>query len=158
MPWPSAERFGRGFREKTGFAFSGAGAGSGNTIRNTIEAAIKNGSTVTTTGTGEVSLSAMDASTIIADAGGVAIAVGASGQETGGAVSIGVSIADNVIENQAKAYIDDPQGPGQGRVRAVEKLGRASTSPGGRSIFCCIRRSSRSTSPGRASAASSRGF
>jgi len=92
--------------EKTGFAFSGAGAGSGNTIRNTIEAAIKNGSTVTTTGTGEVSLSAMDASTIIADAGGVAIAVGASGQETGGAVSIGVSIADNVIENQAKAYID----------------------------------------------------
>jgi len=92
--------------QKTGFAFSGAGAGSGNTIKNTIEAAIKNGSTVTTTGTGAVKLTATDASTIIADAGGVGIAVGASGQGTGAALSIGVSIADNLIENNTKAYID----------------------------------------------------
>jgi hypothetical protein len=92
--------------QKTGFAFSGAGAGSGNTIRNTIEAAIKNGSTVTTTGTGAVLLTATDASTIVADAGGVGIAVGASSQGTGGSLSVGVSIADNLIENKAKAYID----------------------------------------------------
>ena len=92
--------------QKTGFAFSGAGAGSGNTIRNTMEAAIKNGSTVTTTGTGSVMLTASDASTIVADAGGVGIAIGASKQGTGGALSIGVSIADNLIENKAKAYIE----------------------------------------------------
>ena len=92
--------------QKSGFAFSGAGAGSGNTIKNTIEAAIKNGSTVTTTGTGAVMLTATDASSITADAGGVGIAVGASGKGTGGAISIGVSIADNVIENKTEAYIE----------------------------------------------------
>ncbi|MFO7617339.1 MAG: hypothetical protein R6V75_08800, partial [Bacteroidales bacterium] len=92
--------------QATGFAFAGAGAGSGNTIRNTIEAAIRNGSTVTTTGAGAVILTAVDASAIIADAGGVGVAVGASGQGTGAALSVGVSIADNLIENKTKAFID----------------------------------------------------
>ena len=51
-------------------------------------------------------VAAVDASTIIADAGGVGVAVGASKQGTGAALSLGVSIADNLIENQTKAYID----------------------------------------------------
>ncbi len=90
----------------SGLAFSGAGAGSGNTVKNTIEAAIKNGSLVTTTGTGAVNLTATDGSNITADAGGVGIAVGASGQGTGGAISVGVSIADNLIENKTRSFID----------------------------------------------------
>ena len=57
-----------------GFSFAGAGAGSGNTIKNTVKAAILNGSTVTTTVAGAVSLTARDTSFIKADAGGVGIA------------------------------------------------------------------------------------
>ncbi|MHC4336124.1 MAG: beta strand repeat-containing protein, partial [Planctomycetota bacterium] len=90
-----------------GLSFAGAGAGSGNTITNTIEAAVKNSSTVTTTGIGaEVKLTALDNSTIIADSGGFGIAVGASSQGAGASLSVGVSISDNIIENSTKAYIE----------------------------------------------------
>jgi hypothetical protein len=61
--------------KKGGLSFSGAGAGSGNTIENTVEAAIRSGSSVETTGTGSVKLTATDGSAITADAGGVGIAI-----------------------------------------------------------------------------------
>ena len=89
----------------TDLAFAGAGAGSGNTIENTIEAAVKNNSTINANNNA-LTLTATDTSTIIADAGGVALAVGTSGNKTAGALSIGASIADNEITNSTSAYID----------------------------------------------------
>ena len=91
--------------EGKGFTFGGAGSGSGNTIKNIVEAGIKNGSKVTTNGTGLVKLSATDTSTITADAGGVGIAL-AGGQGGGTALTAGVSVAINDIENQIRAMID----------------------------------------------------
>jgi len=92
-----------------GFSFSGAGTGSGNTVTKLVEAAIRSGSSVTTTGTGEVTrdvtLTAADSSTIVADAGGVAIAI-AGGQGGGVSVSAGVSVAINDIANTIRASID----------------------------------------------------
>ncbi|MCU0963385.1 MAG: hypothetical protein MUF48_25115, partial [Pirellulaceae bacterium] len=84
--------------------FAGAGSGSGNTIANTIKAEIRNNSTVTTTGAGSVTLSATDTSKIIADAGGYGVAL-AGGQGAGTALTAGVSIAINDIQNEVSATV-----------------------------------------------------
>ena len=90
--------------EQTGLAFGGAGAGSGNTIQNTIEAAM-NESTVTAAG--GVTLAATDSSQIMADAGGFALALAYGKESAGGALSVGVSIVNNDIQNTTKAYVKD---------------------------------------------------
>ena len=108
--------------EGKGFTFAGAGSGSGNTIKNTAEAAIQNGSTVMTTGTGLVKLTAADTSTITADAGGVGIAA-ALGQGGGTALTAGVSIATNDIENQIRAAIDDSTITAAGNVELTATSG-----------------------------------
>src|SRR5439155_3685105 len=54
---------------------------------------------------GDLSLTAEDHSTITADAQAVAVSASLSGS-TGGAVSIGVSLAHNTIANEISAYID----------------------------------------------------
>jgi len=57
------------------FSISGAGAGVKNTVTNTVEAGILNGSTVETTNGASVSLTARDHPRFTADAGGVALAL-----------------------------------------------------------------------------------
>ncbi len=81
-----------------------AGAGSGNTITDDIEAGITGGSDVTAQG-GGISISATDNSMIVANAGGVGIAVGGSGASAVGA-TIGISAGTNEMTNQVLAYID----------------------------------------------------
>ena len=99
-----------------GFSFAGAGSGSGNTIKNVVKAGVLNGSTVTTPNAGTVTLSATDMSKIIADAGGVGIAI-AGGQGGGSALTAGLSVAINDIANQVLAVIDDSTVEANGAVQ-----------------------------------------
>ena len=92
-----------GSTEGGGVAFAGAGAGSGNTIGNTVYAYIDGGSTVTTQN--GIILQADDTAEITANAGGVALAGGFQGGAV--AVSLGISVAINDIEDKVHAYIDD---------------------------------------------------
>ena len=88
----------------TASAWAQRGPGSGNTIKDTVEAYIQNGSTVTAGG-GDLTLTALDKPTIVANGGGVGISVGAaSGNGVG--VSLGVSVAINDVEDPVKAFID----------------------------------------------------
>ena len=86
----------------SGLDGSGAGAGSGNFIHNRVEASIKDPvpdntlGTVVTTTTGDVSVTATDLSTIVADAGGLAIGL-KIGDGTGLNLSVGISVAVNDI-------------------------------------------------------------
>ena len=89
---------------RAGISLAGAGAGSYASIRQNVTAEIVATSNVTAIGTLDVSAS--DQSSIRADAIGAAIAVGGSSSGTGFAGSIGVSIANNRIENNVKARID----------------------------------------------------
>jgi hypothetical protein len=87
---------------------SGAGAGVGNTISNAIDASITNNSVVVEhvdDGAG-VTVSAIDAAEIIADAGGVGLAA-SFGSGLGINLSIGVAISDNDIHNTVSAVIDN---------------------------------------------------
>ncbi len=90
--------------EGGGIAIALNGAGSGNTIKNTIAAVVEN-STLNTPAGVAVSVSAEDTSKIMADAGGVAI-VGAGGQGGGVAGSAGLSVA---INNTIQARVDTSQ-------------------------------------------------
>ena len=91
--------------EAGGVAFAGAGAGSGNSIQESVGAIISGRSVVHTT-SGAVSLSANDDSTIIADAGGISLA-GAFGQGGGAGVTVGAAVAINNISNTVTASIED---------------------------------------------------
>ncbi|KAA5541791.1 hypothetical protein FYK55_16405 [Roseiconus nitratireducens] len=87
-----------------GLAIAGAGTGSGNSIKNKTKAYVKNGSDLES-GTGDrVFVEASDTSTIKADAvaGALSFTLG-----TGASVAIGVTIAENTIENTTKAFVDD---------------------------------------------------
>ena len=88
-----------------GVGVGAAGAGSGNTITNTVEAYIQNNSTVNVpVGTGGISLTATDAANITANGGGVGIAVGGGGSG-GVAVSLGVSYANNEVEDHVETFV-----------------------------------------------------
>ncbi len=91
---------GRGF----GFSFAGAGSGSGNTVQNTVQAEILAGSAVTATDAGGVTLTATDTSKIKVDAGGGGIAI-AGGQGGGMALTAGVSVAINDIQNEVSSTV-----------------------------------------------------
>ncbi len=84
---------------------SGVGSGSGSYIDNLVEAHITGGA-VTTTG-GSVKLTATDSSKITADAGGFAAALNYGGEQTEAALAVGISIANNEIANEIKAYMED---------------------------------------------------
>ncbi|MBD2198648.1 MULTISPECIES: DUF4347 domain-containing protein [Calothrix] len=84
--------------------FAGAGAGSGNKIKNTVEATIANLSNVS--GVGDITLEAKDKSKIKADAGGVSIGVSLGSTSTSGSITVGASISTNDIENGIQAYVD----------------------------------------------------
>ncbi|WP_392533892.1 DUF4347 domain-containing protein [Nostoc sp. C117] len=89
-----------------GLTGSGAGSQTTNTISNTIEASIQDTANVTVTNPGNVKLTATDDSTIVADAGGVAIAISA-GSGGAGSLAIGASLANNTIDNTVEAYVDN---------------------------------------------------
>ncbi|UCH82801.1 MAG: hypothetical protein JSW50_10000, partial [Candidatus Latescibacterota bacterium] len=85
-----------------GYAGAVTGALSFNKIENTIEAYIKGVGTITSID-GDLTLTATDSASIIANAVGGSIAVGLGGGGTGGALSIGASIAHNTVANKTLA-------------------------------------------------------
>ncbi|MGF1522702.1 MAG: DUF4347 domain-containing protein [Leptolyngbyaceae cyanobacterium] len=92
-----------------GFALSGAGAAAVNVIDNTILAAVQNGATVNADE--DILVEAMDDSSIVADAGGVAVAASlATGGGGAAALSVGASFAGNAIGgtgHSVQALIDN---------------------------------------------------
>ncbi len=85
-------------------SFGGAGAAAINDITKTVKAEAISGSAIAAS-SGSVTVSALDDSEIIADAGGVGIGVtGGSGGSIAGAV--GISMAINQITNTAGAAVD----------------------------------------------------
>ncbi len=89
-----------------GVSIDGAGAGSGNSIRVDTGATITNNSQVTTTGTGAVSLTASDDSTISAVSPAVSLDLTAT-QGTSGTLTVGVAVSANEIGNSLSSNIDD---------------------------------------------------
>jgi hypothetical protein len=101
-----------------------AGAGSSNTVKNDVEAYIKNSNDSVsaniqgvTAQAGAVSLTATDTSTVTANGGGVGVAVGGGGGN-GVGVTVGISVAINDIENKVWAYIDNSTVTAAGGVSA----------------------------------------
>ena len=88
-----------------GLSFSGAGAGSGNTITDTVLAALSGDATVTLTGTAPASITASDTSAIFAIAGSAAFGIRYGGSGGSGNVSIGAAVAINTIDNSVKAQV-----------------------------------------------------
>ena len=93
-----------GVGESTGVGIAAAGAGSQNTTNVDIEALINNGSNVTTHNSDSVTLTAMDNSSIEADAGGLGLGF-AGGDDAAVAGALGAGAAVNGIENTIEASI-----------------------------------------------------
>ena len=115
-----------GGSEDVGVAFAGAGAGSSNTLNNTVTASITScegtnslGKPIAVTATGNITLSALDNSSILADGGGatVSVAVGTVAVAPG----IGAGFATNTINNSTNAYIDASQVAATGQVSLSAK-------------------------------------
>ena len=104
-----------GVGEDGGVAFAGAGAGSNNTINNTVQALINGGSIVTSGSGDDVSATATDTPSITADGGGVSIAI-AGGIFGSLAVGIGAGVAVNNITDHVYAGIDNSAVTSAGRV------------------------------------------
>jgi hypothetical protein len=87
-----------------------AGADSKNTIRNTVEATITGGSTIrpgaSATNKPDITLTALDDSTITANGGGVGVAIGASGGAGVGA-AVGFAAADNDVQNTVRTLVSE---------------------------------------------------
>ena len=89
---------------KLAIQIAGAGSGTGNEINGTIDASII--ASQVTSRTGSLSLSALDDSDIRAVAGAIAGGGAGGGQGIGVAGAIGLSVAENAINNQVTANID----------------------------------------------------
>ncbi|MEL7303266.1 MAG: hypothetical protein AAGJ53_06195, partial [Pseudomonadota bacterium] len=83
---------------------AGSGGSADNAIANTIEASIQGQATVAAAG--DISLTARDISRITADVSGGSLGL-SLGTEKGLALSVGVSLADNTVNNSVLAFIDD---------------------------------------------------
>ena len=88
---------------KNAGGLSGAGLGTSNRIASSVEASIDGGDVVATGG-GTIDVLAADLSTIRADVAAVSVAA-ALGGNNAGAISIGISVALNEVENDVAAYI-----------------------------------------------------
>ncbi len=86
----------------TAIALSGAGAGTYNEIKTNITSDINSSSTINAS---NVNVFAQDNSKIIAEAGGISLAL-ALGKTDGASVSVGASVAYNDIKNTIRAEID----------------------------------------------------
>ena len=97
-------------KESYGLAFSGAGAGSLNTIERSISSYIKGDTaglhTIITGNAGDVVINAKDNSLILGNAGVLSVAVGIGGT-TGLGGSIGASVIINVVKNSVTAYMSN---------------------------------------------------
>src|SRR5262249_23172868 len=83
-------------------ALAGAGAFTVNDILQKVTGSIRATSTVTTSGTGTLTVEAVDESKIVAAAGGIAISVAtAGGTSTATSLSIGASVAFNTIRDKS---------------------------------------------------------
>ncbi|MCO6455093.1 MAG: choice-of-anchor D domain-containing protein [Pirellulaceae bacterium] len=107
---------------QSALAFGGAGAGSGNSIANSVLAAIQNNSHVTTTAGGQVSLATTDTSTIDANAGAGALSA-AVGANSGLAFAFGAAAATNEIENTIQTTINGSQVTSAGPVSVTASAG-----------------------------------
>ncbi len=85
-------------------AFAAAGAGSLNKVTSTVSASITDS---VAHAAGDVSVTALDASCIDVDVIGAAIGVAVTTSGSAGALSVGVSIARNEIDNTVDASIDN---------------------------------------------------
>ncbi len=101
-------------------ALTGAGSATTNTVFQTVDASIKSNSNVVTTAGqgGDVSVSAIDSSSIAADAGGVAVSVAlkTSGSGTTVSGSLGVGVALNSITSNVDATVDHSRVVADGNV------------------------------------------
>ena len=100
-----------------------AGAGSGNTVTNDTEARIVDGSSVTTTTAGDVSLTATDDSSVQAYAGGLGVAIAVSSGGTAAGVGVGVAASTNTVTSTVKAFIDGSNVTAAGGVYATATQG-----------------------------------
>ena len=66
-----------------------------------------------------MNVQATDASTVLANAGGVGVAVGLAQSGVGAAVAFGISAASNTISNQVLAYLDDATVTAMGNVSVI---------------------------------------
>ncbi len=89
-------------------AFAAAGAGAENTVKNRVEAyMINSGETKRIEArAGDVVLKATDSAIIDVDVIGASAGIGISNGGNGGALTVGVSIARNEIDNRVQAYVD----------------------------------------------------
>ncbi|HVA45389.1 MAG TPA: hypothetical protein VNH11_03295 [Pirellulales bacterium] len=103
---------------KVGMGLSGAGANSTNQINMEVEAYIdENGNSADGITAANISLKADDTSLITAVTVGASLAAAYGGDEAGVAVSIGVALATNEIDNQVLAEIENaPQVGSQGAI------------------------------------------
>src|SRR5206468_10801868 len=91
--------------EGSGLDGSGAGAGSGNTIENWVTAYIQDKNpadsqaTVVTASDGGVTVAATDLASILAIAGGVGIGIKVGEDTSGAALSVGISVAINKVND-----------------------------------------------------------
>ncbi len=89
-----------------GIAFSGAGAVTYNTVRRVEQASLSDSSATAP----RVDVTTSNESKIIAETVGFSVAVGASsGNGGGGSLSVGASLADNVIDIEQIALVDSSQ-------------------------------------------------
>ncbi len=103
------------------FSFSGAGAGSKNSVTNTVVAALTdsqaaNGTTSITTAVGSITVSANDTSIIKANAGGIAFTFGLGQAGSNINFSFGISLGLNDIRNTVRGYIQDANATAAGSV------------------------------------------
>lgn len=88
-----------------GIAGAGAGSGSVNDIDAEVTATLKNGTKVTAA-SGDVTVDASNHSTIVADGGGVALAIAKPNQGNADAFAVGASFAVNQLTGTATADVD----------------------------------------------------
>ncbi len=99
-----------------GAAAIAVGVGSSiNTVKNTVEAYLANGATVTTTTSGDVTLTATDSPNLTATT--VAASVGFAAGLVGATFTISAAIANNDVEDTVKAYSDSSTITSAGQIK-----------------------------------------
>ncbi|WP_165229868.1 hypothetical protein, partial [Aquisphaera insulae] len=93
-----------GGKGENGFAFSGAGAGSENSVTGTTSALIDESSTVVAGG--DVTLTAKDTSTILADANGLTLARATGAANTDNSISLGAAASVNDVTSRVAADVE----------------------------------------------------
>ena len=110
-----------------GVGVAGAGVGATNALDNTIQAFVQGHSQVTAT-TGDVNITASDASDI--DANAYVVSVGAAGALKGVAASgsVGIAVANNLLDNTVAAFVGTTAADSDGTTITASNLGLDATS------------------------------